>query len=178
MSLAEIPVTPQQLRQHLNNMSATTLRDQMKAKKIPPFDVVISQKTRYWHRRTLERAGILKAVTAAEKPVQKPLSEEMRNALYITSLCLQATDIKARPGVYLLVNDTGVPVYIGQSSNVTLRISRHYDKQFSIVKMIEIGDKEKRLQVEAEMIRFFNPEFNLVLLSKEHRSQREQDGLG
>ena len=59
MSLAEIPVTPQQLRQHLNNMSATTLRDQMKAKRIPPFDMVITQKTRYWHLSTLVRAGLL-----------------------------------------------------------------------------------------------------------------------
>lgn len=61
MTNVDIPITPQQLRRHLNNMSATTLRDQMKADKIPPLDVVLTRKTRYWHRSTLERAGILKA---------------------------------------------------------------------------------------------------------------------
>lgn len=61
INAAETPVFPNQLRAHLNNMSATTLRDQMKAKKIPPFDKVITRKTRWWYRSTLEREGLLKA---------------------------------------------------------------------------------------------------------------------
>lgn len=64
MTNIDIPVTPQQLRDHLG-ISATTLRDHMQANKIPPFDMVLSQKTRYWHRSTLERAGILKAGPAS-----------------------------------------------------------------------------------------------------------------
>jgi len=64
MTNIDIPVTPLQLRQHLG-ISATTLRDHMQNQKIPPFDKVISQKTRYWHRSTLLRAGILKADPAS-----------------------------------------------------------------------------------------------------------------
>lgn len=64
MNNIDIPVTPQQLRDHLG-ISATTLRDYMQSKKIPPFDKVISQKTRYWHRSTLMNAGILKADPAS-----------------------------------------------------------------------------------------------------------------
>lgn len=60
MSDIDVAVTPQQLRDHLG-ISATTLRDHMHAAKIPPFDKVLTRKTRYWHRSTLVRAGLLSA---------------------------------------------------------------------------------------------------------------------
>jgi hypothetical protein len=64
----ETPVFPGELRSYLGNLSATTLRDQMRAKRIPPFDKVITQKTRYWHRSTLERAGLLPPRQASANP--------------------------------------------------------------------------------------------------------------
>lgn len=59
MSDLDVPVFPHELRTYLKIKSASTLRDQMKAKRIPPFDMVVTQKTRYWYRSTLERAGLL-----------------------------------------------------------------------------------------------------------------------
>jgi hypothetical protein len=78
MNLAETPVFPHELRSYLGNMSPTTLRDQMKAKRIPPFDKVITQKTRYWHRSTLERAGLLPPHQEAASPPTPASSGDAR----------------------------------------------------------------------------------------------------
>lgn len=59
MSETEIPVYPAELMRFLKIEDGGTIRRQMKAGRLPPFDKVLSQKTRYWHRRTLVKAGIL-----------------------------------------------------------------------------------------------------------------------
>lgn len=44
---------------------ANTLRRYIADGRVPPPDKKISQKTRYWHRSTLERAGLITPVTEA-----------------------------------------------------------------------------------------------------------------
>lgn len=55
----EIPIFPADLMALLGISHANTLRTQIKAGKIPPPDVQITQKTRYWHRATLVKCGLL-----------------------------------------------------------------------------------------------------------------------
>lgn len=55
----EIPIFPADLMQILGITHANTLRVQIKAGKVPKPDVQITQKTRYWHRSTLVKAGLL-----------------------------------------------------------------------------------------------------------------------
>lgn len=59
MSDTDVPVYPSELMRFLKIEDGGTIRRQMKAGRLPPFDKVLSQKTRYWHRRTLVQAGIL-----------------------------------------------------------------------------------------------------------------------
>lgn len=61
MNIADTPVFPKEMLALLGNIHPSTLRDQIKAGKIPDYDVKLTQKTRYWYRSTLERAGLLKA---------------------------------------------------------------------------------------------------------------------
>lgn len=58
--MTDIPIYSKQLCSLLNGMHPSTLREHIKAKKIPDFDVKLTQKTRYWHRSTLIRAGLLR----------------------------------------------------------------------------------------------------------------------
>ena len=56
--MTEIPIFPRDLMATLGITHPNTLRVQIKARKIPPPDVSISAKTRYWHRSTLVKAGL------------------------------------------------------------------------------------------------------------------------
>lgn len=53
------PIFPLDLMKQLGIKHPNTLRLQIKSGKVPPPDVRITQKTRYWHRATLVRAGLL-----------------------------------------------------------------------------------------------------------------------
>ena len=55
----ESPVFADELKALLGFTHSDTLRVKIKQGKVPPPDVRISQKTRYWHRETLRRAGLL-----------------------------------------------------------------------------------------------------------------------
>lgn len=50
---------PADIKRLLGVTSASALRDQIKAGKVPQPDVKLSQKTRYWYRSTLVKAGLL-----------------------------------------------------------------------------------------------------------------------
>jgi hypothetical protein len=55
----EPPVFAAELKSLLGITHSDTLRVHIKKGKIPPPDVRISQKSRYWHRETLRRVGLL-----------------------------------------------------------------------------------------------------------------------
>jgi len=58
----EPPVFADELKSILGFTHSNTLRVQIKAGKIPPPDVKITNKTRYWHRETLRKLGWLPKV--------------------------------------------------------------------------------------------------------------------
>jgi hypothetical protein len=55
----EPPVFVQELKALLGISHSNTIRLKIKNKKIPPPDVCLSQKNRYWHRETLRLAGLI-----------------------------------------------------------------------------------------------------------------------
>ena len=59
MTAADTPIFSADLMALLGIQHPNTLRTQIKAGKVPPPDVRISQKTRYWHRATLVKVGLL-----------------------------------------------------------------------------------------------------------------------
>ena len=59
MNMNEIPYFPQDVMQLLGFKHAHSLYRAIKAGKVPEPDVKLTQKTRYWHRHTLEQAGLL-----------------------------------------------------------------------------------------------------------------------
>jgi hypothetical protein len=46
--------------QFQNAFSDNALKQLIKTQKIPPFDVFLTQKTRFWHRSTLVKAGLMR----------------------------------------------------------------------------------------------------------------------
>lgn len=58
-STNEPPVFANELKALIGVTHSDTLRIKIKEGKVPPPDVRISQKTRYWHRETLRQAGLL-----------------------------------------------------------------------------------------------------------------------
>lgn len=66
MTLSDQPVFPKDLMEALRIKHPNTLREQIKAGKVPDFDVKITQKTRYWHRSTLVRHGLLPPASASQ----------------------------------------------------------------------------------------------------------------
>lgn len=65
MTSLEVPIFPADLMRLLGISHANTLRRYIKDGKVPEPDKKISQKTRYWHRSTLERAGLITPMTEA-----------------------------------------------------------------------------------------------------------------
>lgn len=59
MSALEVPIFPADLMRLLGISHVNTLRRYIADGRVPPPDKKISQKTRYWHRSTLERAGLI-----------------------------------------------------------------------------------------------------------------------
>ena len=59
MNNQEIPVFPKDLMTHLG-IKGDALKQLIKTQKIPPFDVFLTQKTRFWHRSTLVKAGLMR----------------------------------------------------------------------------------------------------------------------
>ena len=65
MITLEVPIFSSDLMRLLGIRHVNTLRRYIKDGKVPPPDKVISQKNRYWHRATLERAGLIAPASAA-----------------------------------------------------------------------------------------------------------------
>ena len=59
MTTTDTPIFPADLMTLLGIKHSNTLRVHIKAGKVPPPDVQLTAKTRYWHRSTLVRAGLL-----------------------------------------------------------------------------------------------------------------------
>ena len=59
MMQSEIPLFQADVMQLLGIRHANTLRTWIKEGRVPEPDVRITQKTRYWHRTTLVKAGLL-----------------------------------------------------------------------------------------------------------------------
>lgn len=59
MNQAETPIFAQDLKRLLGITHSNTLRIMIKAGKVPPPDVQLSQKTRYWLPGSLVKAGLL-----------------------------------------------------------------------------------------------------------------------
>ena len=59
MTDQDVPLFAADLMRLLGITHANTLRVKIKNGQVPPPDVKLSQKTRYWHRATLVRAGLL-----------------------------------------------------------------------------------------------------------------------
>lgn len=57
--MTETPFFPRDLMEITGIKTADTLRKHIKAGKVPPPDVAITRKTRYWLRSTLERAWLI-----------------------------------------------------------------------------------------------------------------------
>ena len=60
--IQEIPVFPKDLMAHLN-IKGHALTRLIADRKVPEFDVKLTQKTRYWHRSTLVQAGLFQDAT-------------------------------------------------------------------------------------------------------------------
>lgn len=69
MSALEVPIFPADLMRLLGISHVNTLRRYIADGRVPPPDKKISQKTRYWHRSTLEQAGLIEAQTASADEV-------------------------------------------------------------------------------------------------------------
>ena len=68
MAVLDIPIYASDLKRLLNITSTAALRNQIKSGKVPPPDVRNTQKTRYWHRSTLERIGLLQPIDQSQSP--------------------------------------------------------------------------------------------------------------
>ena len=65
MNQNEIPVYAKDLMTILNFKHCNTLRLAIKRGAVPPPDIQLSRKTRYWYRSTLLNAGILERTVAS-----------------------------------------------------------------------------------------------------------------
>lgn len=64
----EIPLFQADVMALLGIKHPNTLRMQIKAGRVPGPDVRITQKTKYWHRASLVKAGLLQEPTSPPKP--------------------------------------------------------------------------------------------------------------
>lgn len=83
------------------------------------------------------------------------------NIVGIITQLLSATEARAAPGVYFLIDAKGTVIYVGQSQNVLARLSGHADKPFYQARMIPVPSQGKRMQVEARFIRLLRPALNI-----------------
>lgn len=60
-TIIERPIFCEDLKRILGISSTNTLRRQIIAGRVPEPDVQITHKTRYWHRSTLVKAGLIPA---------------------------------------------------------------------------------------------------------------------
>jgi hypothetical protein len=68
MNQNETPIYAHDLMAILNFKHVNTLRLAINRGAVPPPDIQLSRKTRYWFRSTLQRAGILQPVASTSLP--------------------------------------------------------------------------------------------------------------
>ncbi len=85
----------------------------------------------------------------------------------ITSACKEATapiDLAGIKGIYLICDESAQALYVGESTDIAKRITRHADK-FAGMKtrtfFIEIVEPVIRCAIEAAIIRYLKPKFNV-----------------
>lgn len=71
-AIQDAPVFPKDLMRTLGLKHRNTLREYIKAGKVPKPDVQLTAKTRYWHRSTLVKAGIVKAEPSSDQESASP----------------------------------------------------------------------------------------------------------
>lgn len=86
------------------------------------------------------------------------------NSTSLLSMALSTTEPLPAPGVYFLLDSSGVVTYVGQSWNVLSRMSGHDDKEFSRVRMLRIDDAKERLMVERQFISLLSPKHNVKMI--------------
>ncbi|CAB5220706.1 hypothetical protein UFOVP241_20 [uncultured Caudovirales phage] len=64
MNAQDIPLFPADLMKMLGIKHPNTLRLKIKSGQIPEPDVQLTQKTRYWHRSSLVKAGLLSSTSS------------------------------------------------------------------------------------------------------------------
>ena len=70
------------------------------------------------------------------------------------------------PGVYLLINDAGEVVYVGQSHDCEVRIGTHRrerTKLFTTTQLYHETDRSARLKIEGMLILSLTPQYNKAL---------------
>lgn len=88
-------------------------------------------------------------------------SQDEQISREIVAALTRASEPRPRPGIYFLHDTEGQLLYIGQAGNVLSRMIGHTDKPFDSVRMIEIEDHRKRLEIERALIRHLKPPFNV-----------------
>lgn len=88
---------------------------------------------------------------AKAAPETRPVSEIVSDKLQ---------PISATPGVYLLLDERGVCVYVGQSVNVRQRLEAHRLVAYDIAQMLPAADAKARQGLEWQLIRLLRPKLN------------------
>lgn len=68
-----------------------------------------------------------------------------------------------------------VVVYIGETKDLSKRVSGHYDKKYDGVRFIECNDPDKRIEYEERWVRRFKPFYNKPLGCG--KPMKQNDGL-
>lgn len=99
--------------------------------------------------------------------------ETLRLLSVIAKALVLCEPVSSAPGVYFLLDSKGAVVYVGQSSNVALRLGGHRDKEFTDVRMIRIPDEIQRTRYEQLLIQLLRPMCNVV-----HNPDKSQQPVG
>jgi len=81
----------------------------------------------------------------------------------LTTLLAGSIEIGPFPGVYWLINDKNVIVYVGRSGNCAGRLGGHKEKIFCRARMVRVADVAKRAKFEQILIARLNPLLNIAM---------------
>ncbi len=85
------------------------------------------------------------------------------DARALAGMMLRAVDALPLPGVYFMMNDAGAVIYVGQSQDVTRRLTAHLVKEYASVRMVPVKSDVERAALEKAFIRFLSPPLNKAL---------------
>lgn len=110
-------------------------------------------------------------IAANHKGTAQAMQMLSTECLNLMRLLVGATDIRALPGVYFLMNKSGGIIYVGQSENVMFRMSGHKEKEFHSVRMIHIARPNERIRIETRFIHLLQPPINLQYLGPDNSQE-------